>query len=296
MRTIHSRNMKQQKTIIIVAFLIIPLILIAVFSYYPAIKLVQQSFTNWDGSAPTYKYVGFKNYKYVFTDKDVLQTFKNTFAYFVVMLFQTALALYLAIILNGKIKGKNLFKSIIFMPFILNGVAVAYMFNYMYDFNQGPINVILRSIGLGSLAIKWLPANYFINFSLAFIGMWRYTGFAMVIFLGALQSISKDMYEAANIDGANFFETVRYITIPSIKRVIELNLFLGISGSLQAFFEAYVITGGGPAGMSDTFVTKTLNTAFKYSNFGRASAMGVVLVVIVIFIIGVPKLVLGSKE
>ena len=300
MNNFGSKSMKKQKTIIIILFLFIPVVLLAIFSYWPAIKLVQQSFTNWDGVRPFYKpyteYVGFQNYKYILGDTETIKTFQNTLAYFLVMLVQTVLALYLAIILNGKLKGKNFFKSVIFLPYILNGVAVAFMFNYLYDFNQGPLNVILRNVGLGNLAIRWLPASYFINFSLAFIGMWRYTGFAMVIFLGALQSIPKDLYEAANIDGANFFQTIKYITIPSIRRVIELNLFLGISGALQAYFEAFIITKGGPAGRSDTFVTKTLSTAFNFNQFGRASAMGVLLVLIVIVIIGAQKMALRTEE
>lgn len=292
-----NKSLKTQKLIIIVTFLTVPMILMGLFSYYPAIKLFQQSFTDWDGMRPFYKYVGFKNYKAVFNDTETLKTFQNTLAYFIIMIIQTILGLYLAIILNGTvIKFKNFFKSIIFMPYILNGVAIAYMFNYMYDYNKGPLNVFLRNIGLGQYAIRWLGDGYYINFSLAFIGMWQFTGFAMVIFLGALQSISQELYEAANLDGANFFQTTKYITMPSIKRVIELNLFLGIVGSLQAFSQAFLITKGGPAGRSDTFITKTLSTAFDFRNFGKASAMGVVLLIVVLVLVSIQRSVLKEEE
>ncbi|URZ18272.1 carbohydrate ABC transporter permease [Clostridium felsineum] len=291
-----SFNVKVQKRVLIIAFLVVPVFLMLLFSYYPAVKLFQQSFTNWDGVSPTYKYIGFKNYISVFTDTSSLKALLNNGAYLVGMFIQTAIALYLAIILNAKLKARNFFKSIVFMPYVLNGVAVAFMFNYIYDYNKGPLNVLLKSIGLGNYVVHWLPNSYFINISLAIIGVWQYTGLSMVLFLGALQSIPNDIYEAASLDGANFFQTVRYIIIPNIKRVLELVLFTGISGSLQAYFQPYVITKGGPAGMSDTFVTKLLSVAFQFQNFGKASAMSVVLLLFVVALIGVQKLFLGRKE
>ena len=281
--------LKTQRRCIIFFFLIFPLLFLCVFGYYPALKLVHMSFTDWDGFRPYYSYIGVENYIAILRDPDTLKTLQNNIAYFIVMLVQTVLALYFAIILDGKLKGRNFFKTVIFMPYILNGVAVAFMFSYLYDYTDGPINVLLHSIGLGDYAIRFLSDSYFINFSLAGIGMWRYTGFAMVIFLGALQTISKDLYEAAYIDGAHFFQTVRYITIPNIKRTIEINLLLGISGALQAFFEPFVITKGGPAGRSETFITWMLKMAFEFQNFGQAAAMSVLLLSIIMGIILIQK-------
>lgn len=287
---------KKQKIVIIILFLFIPVILLAAFTYYPAFKLFQLSFTDWNGATPAFHYIGISNYIDLFKDTDTLITLQNNLAYVLIMLIQTVVGLYFAIILNGKIKARNLFKSIIFMPYILNGVAIAFMFSYMYNYNDGPFNVLLRSIGLGRYAIRWLGDSYYINFSLALIGMWRYTGFMMVIFLAALQSVPKELYESSSLDGANYFQNIRYITIPSIKRIIELNLFLGFNGALQAFFEPFVLTQGGPAGRSDTFVTATLKIAFNFENFGKASAMGIVLMALILMVVGIQKIVLGRED
>ncbi len=284
-----NMSYKMQKRVILVLFLFVPLLLLATFSYFPAIKLIELSFSKWNGIAKSYPYVGFSNYLDIFNDPSMLMTFQNNAAYVVVALFQTIFALYLAVVLNSRVIFRNFFKSSIFMPTILNGVATAFMFNFLYNFESSPINTILRNIGLEQYAVKWLGAGYFSNFSLAFIGLWKNTGFAMVVFLGALQSIPKEYYEAADIDGANFLTKIRYIILPSIKTVVELNLFLSINGSLQAFFESFIITHGGPAGRTDTFVTKTVSTAFEFHNFGMASAMGVILMIIIMIVVSIQR-------
>jgi multiple sugar transport system permease protein len=266
------------------------------FSYYPAIKLFDFSFSNWDGFSKSYNYVGLSNYVDLWNDKTALMTFGNNAAYLLVYLVQNVFSLYFALILNGSIRKRNFFKTAIFMPYILNGVAVAYMFGFMYSYNDGPINILLRALSGGHFAIKWIGEGYYSNFSLGLIGFWRSLGFTMVLYLGALQSISKDLYEAADIDGANFFHKVRYISLPSIRQILELNLFMCLIGAMQTYFEPFVLTQGGPAGRTDTFVTSTLKIAFDFSNFGKASAMGVVLVIFAILIFAIQKKVLREKE
>lgn len=289
-----STSIKTQRKIVIVSFLIIPIAMLIVFCYYPAFKLFQYSFTNWDGLDPKLHYVGFKNYVDLFHDSKAITAVLNNGAYLIVMFIQTALAIYLAIILNGKLRGRNFFKSVLFLPYILNGVAVAFMFSYLYDANKGPINQFLSIFGVH--VKTFFPASYMGNFSLAFISMWMYTGFNMVLILGALQSIPNDVYEAASIDGAGFLQTAIYITIPNIKSILEYLLFTGISGSLQAYFQVYVMTNGGPAGLTDTFVTKSLYLAFNDNKYGKASAMSVMLLILVIILIAIQKLALGKDE
>jgi multiple sugar transport system permease protein len=163
------------------------------------------------------------------------------------------------------------------------------MFTYLYNYQEGPINQLLRKIGLEG--VQWLGASYFVNFSLAFVVLWRYLGFDMVVVLGALQSINPSLYESASIDGANFWHNICYITIPSIKPVIVLLLFLGLNGSLQVFFEPYVITQGGPMGLSHTFSTMAYNYAFQFQNMGKAAALGVILTTFVIIILAIQTIV-----
>ena len=287
--------LKQQKRLLLIGFLIMPLLLLVVFSFYPALKLFQLSFVQWNGYDPEMTFVGLDNFIDVFTDSMVTMTLGNSLAYFVMLLIQTVLALYLAVILDGQIRARNFFRTVNFMPYILNCVAVAFMFSYMYNYNDSPVNYLVRNLKMGS-GITFFADNYLINFSLAFISLWRFTGFNMVIFLSALQSIPSELYESASLDGAHFFQHIRYITIPGIKRMIGLMLFLGFNGCLQVFFEPMVITQGGPGGLSETWVTKTISIAFRFQNFGKASAMGVVLLVIIFGVLGMERLFARGKR
>ncbi len=281
------KNLNKDKYVIIISFLFFPLLLLMMFSYYPALKQFELSFLRWDGFSPTREFVGFDNYIDVLKDRETLMTLQNNLVYLAVMLVQTALALYLAIVLDGWIKAKNFFKAVIFLPYILNGIAVAFMFSYMYDFDVSPINEILRSLGFKG--IHFLNGNYIDNLALAGIGMWRYTGLSMVIFLGALQSIPKELYEAAAIDGAGYWKMICCITIPNIKRILNVTLLLGINGAMQAYYEAFVITRGGPAGRTHTFITSTLEIAFQFRNYGKASALAVVLLFIILLIVFIQR-------
>lgn len=284
-----------EKVLLSVSFLGLPIVFLAVFNYYPALKLIQLSFTEWDGMSADFSYVGWRNFRELLGDSSVLQAFLNTLAYVGAMLIQTAIALYLAIVLDGKLRAKNWFKSIISLPFILNGVAVIYMFNLLYDGQFGPLNELLKMVGLGP--VEWLPHSYGINVSLAFMGIWKNTGFAMIIFLGALQSIPRDIYEAAEIDGAHYFQRIRYISIPSIVLILELNLFLGLNGAMQAYQESFIMyPAGSPGSIAETLMTKTLNTAFRFSQFGKASALAVMLMLFILTMVLLQRLILKEKE
>ncbi|MDR6552252.1 sugar ABC transporter permease [Paenibacillus qinlingensis] len=288
------RRYDYQKGLTILAFLVLPVVLLITFTYWPALKLFQMSFSKWDGISPDMQFVGIKNYLDVFEDTDVWISVKNNGAYIVAMLVQNVIGLYFAIILSTKMKGKNFFRSILFMPNILNGIAIAFMFNYLYNYTNSPLNAALKWIGMNP--VHWLPENYLINFSLAFIGTWMFTGWCMVVYLAGLQSIPKDVYEAASIDGASFHQMIRYMIIPNIITVFELNLFLGINGALQAYFQPFVLTKGGPYGLSDTFVSKSLAIAFEFSNYGKAAAMAVVMLIIVAIVVGLQRLWLSKGE
>ncbi len=289
-------NAKNKDRLIIAAFLVIPLLLLLVFSYYPIVKLFQLSVSDWNGMTTEINYVGMKNFKDIFTQKEFFAVFLNNMAYIITAVAQQIVGLLLAILLDSNLKGKKGFRGLIFMPYIINGIAIAFMFNYMYDFEKSPVNTFLRSVGLGHLMIHFLGADYASNFSLSFISFWRYVGYTMVIFLAALQSIPKDIYEAARVDGANFYQLITKITLPNMKTMIQISLILSINGALQAYFEPFILTKGGPSGRTDTFITKTLSLAFDYNKFGKAAAMGVILLFIILAIVAVQQVVFKEKE
>ncbi|WP_435530131.1 carbohydrate ABC transporter permease [Paenibacillus vini] len=284
----------RQKNIIIFTFLLIPVALLLLFTYYPAAKLVFFSFTDWDGYSPEKPWVGLDNYKEVFSNPDIFGVFTHNFAYFVMGLIQNVVAIYFAVVLNGRLRGRNGFRLLLFLPYIMNGVAVAFMFGYVFDTTQGSLNLFLNSIGLTKLGeTSWLGTAGLVNYSLASTGLWRFMGYNMVIYIASLQAIPKDIYEASKIDGANAWQTFWRITLPNIKPVIQLNLFLTVTGALEVFDLPFVLTKGGPAGASQTYVQRVVETAFAFNNYGLASAMSIILLFFVIAVVGLQQFVLS---
>ncbi|GIP52688.1 ABC transporter permease [Paenibacillus vini] len=290
----RTMTYNRQKNIIIFTFLLIPVALLLLFTYYPAAKLVFFSFTDWDGYSPEKPWVGLDNYKEVFSNPDIFGVFTHNFAYFVMGLIQNVVAIYFAVVLNGRLRGRNGFRLLLFLPYIMNGVAVAFMFGYVFDTTQGSLNLFLNSIGLTKLGeTSWLGTAGLVNYSLASTGLWRFMGYNMVIYIASLQAIPKDIYEASKIDGANAWQTFWRITLPNMKPVIQLNLFLTVTGALEVFDLPFVLTKGGPAGASQTYVQRVVDTAFAFNNYGLASAMSIILLFFVIAVVGLQQFVLS---
>nr|WP_154121551.1 sugar ABC transporter permease [Paenibacillus monticola] len=272
---------KNQRILIILLFSLVPIVLLFTFAYLPVIKMFQYSFTSWNGLSKTMEYVGFDNYKTIFTKPEYFAVFKVSLYYFFATFVQMALALYFATILSFNVRMKNLFKGILFFPTLLNGVAIGFIFLFFFK-PDGTLDTILQMIGLESLQQKWLLNPKLINISLAGASLWRYMGMNFIIFLGAISSIGKDIYEASDIDGANRWHQFKHIILPSIRRILQLNLILAVSGAIGVFEIPYVMTGGSNG--SGTFVIQTVDLAFKYSKLGLASAMAVVLLGIVLIV------------
>lgn len=285
---------QQQKITLIVSFLIVPLVLLLTFTYYPAMRLIYLSFTSWDGLAPVKTWVGLHNYQEIVGNLEVFYIFLHNVAYFVGGILQNIIAFIFAVLLNSKLKGRNAFRTVLFLPYIMNGVAVAFMFGYVFDTNTGSLNYFLHLLGIDP--VSWLGKPGLVNISLASISAWKFMGFNMVVYLGALQSLPEDLYEAAKIDGARRFQVLRYITLPGMRKIIELNLFLTVIGALEVFDLPFVLTKGGPLAASKTYVQQTVETAFQYNNFGLASAMSVLLMVVVIVVVSAQRRIVGGKE
>lgn len=268
---------KYQRRIIIFLFLIIPLAFLLLFTYLPAINMISYSFTSWKGyGAKTF--VGLQNYIDIFSNPDIFGAFKNSIYYFIGGIIQLIVAFYLAVLVNSKLKGKNFFKSIFFFPYLINGVAISLMFLFFFQ-PEGTLDTVMKIFGLEKYITLWLGNENVVNYSLAFTSIWRYIGYSFIIFLGAMQSVSTEVLEAAEIDGAGEWHKIRYILVPSVKNIIKLNLILNISGAISVFEMPYIMTGG--ANGSSTFVIETMNTAFKFNQVGKASAMAVVVMFVV---------------
>nr|WP_261805921.1 sugar ABC transporter permease [Lapidilactobacillus luobeiensis] len=276
-----SFDYRKQKRLIVVLFTVIPVILLLVFSYYPLVKMIQYSLTDWDGFSPSSNFVGLKNYKTVFTNPTYFSVFRTSLYYFIATFFQLGFALLFATLLSFKVKFANFWKGVLFFPYLLNGVAIGFIFLYFYK-QQGTLDTVMNFFGLHNQIKLWLGDRSINNISLAFTSVWRYTGFNFLIFLGAIQSINPEVYEAAEMDGANRWNQFKYIIIPGIKEILFLNIILGVSGSLSVFDIPYIMTSGSNG--TNTFVIQTIDTAFKYNKLGLASAMAIILLLIVIVV------------
>ncbi|MEW4369430.1 carbohydrate ABC transporter permease [Paenibacillus kandeliae] len=270
-----------QRKVIIVGFSAVPLLLLIVFSYLPVINMFKYSFTDWNGYSKHMDMVGFKNYVRIFTEPEYFSVFKVSLYYFFGTFVQMGLALYFATILSFQVRFKNWFKGILFFPYMLNGVAIGFIFLFFFR-PDGTLDTLLQAVGLGQYIQLWLGNPDIINYSLAGASVWRYMGFNFIIFLGAISSIDRDVYEASDIDGANRWHQFRHIILPSIQKIVQLNIILAISGAISAFDIPYIMVDGSNG--SETFVIQTINLAFKYSKLGLASALAVVLLFIVILV------------
>lgn len=283
-----------QRRIVIFGFLICPLSLLALFSLYPFVQLIWFSLTDWDGMSPDKTFVGLQNYSYILNeDPRLLKPMVNSLYYFAGSVLQLALATYFAVILSRKLPGSNLFRMILFLPFVLNSVAVSIIFR---DFLQidGGLDSLLMTIGLEDLGQEWVQDPDLVKWSLVFASVWRYLGFQLLITYGALQSVPQDQYEAARIEGASEWQQFWYITFPSIRMILGLQMILATVGSLEVFDVPFLITGG--ANDTKTFIMAVIEEAFEFRRVGMASAMSVILVVIVMLVVTMQRLLMTEKK
>jgi raffinose/stachyose/melibiose transport system permease protein len=180
-----------------------------------------------------------------------------------------------------------------FFPFLINGVAIGMIFLFFFQ-PGGTLDSALKLVGLESLSQQWMGDPGVVNYSLASTSVWRYMGLNFVLFLGAIQSIPAYIYEAAEIDGANRWHQFRYLILPGIKPVVGLSFILAISGSLSVFEIPYIMTGG--ANGSETFVIQAVNFAFKFRKFGLASAMAVVLLLIILLVTWIQRRIAPDEK
>lgn len=224
-------------------------------------------------------FVGWQNYIDVFQRSDCFRALKLSLYYIAGALIQLVIALYLATLLSFKTKGGNIFKGVMFFPYLINGIAIGFIFKFFYT--RGFVfDTVLQWCGFDLENLPyWLRDQSINNWSLVASSVWRYFGQNMVLFIGAIMSVDAEMYEAAELDGANKFQQFRHIILPSIKTIVTLNVILSITGSLSAFEPSYVITSG--ANGTGTYFVIMDRIAHTSQKVGLACAMAVVLLGII---------------
>ncbi|MET8947016.1 sugar ABC transporter permease [Streptomyces sp. NPDC004542] len=273
-------------------FLLVPLVLLITFTYVPVANMIYYSFTDWDGVSPEIHLTGTDNYVELFTRPELFRVFFVSFYYLAASAVQIVIALYFATVLSFNLRLRNLFKGILFFPYLINGVAIGFVFLYFFQ-DGGTLDSVLSWFGAGT-DHAWLGTPTSANVSLAGVSVWRFTGLNFVLFLGAIQSIPGELYEAAELDGASRWHQFRYLILPSIRPVVSLSVILAVSGSLSVFEIPYIMTGGATG--TTTFVIQTVKLAFQFNKTGLASAAAVVLLLIILLITWIQRRLVPDEK
>ena len=255
-------------------------ILFLIFGVYPVLFSLYLSFTEWKGLGPI-KFVGLKNFELLLRDKVFLQSLTNgVILFFLYVPVMTFLALVLAVILNSKrVRGFRFFRTVIFIPYIMNIVAAGFTFRLMLNEKYGLVNALLGMFNIPP--VPWLESVWGGRFSVALLVIWAWLGYNMVIMLAGLQTIPSELTDAALIDGASPTQAFFYVTIPLMRPVILFSVVLSTMGSFNLFSEVYNLTnGGGPVNATITPVIVIFNEAFRDFSLGYASAMAYVYFII----------------
>ncbi|MDP9751293.1 carbohydrate ABC transporter permease [Thermoanaerobacter pentosaceus] len=268
----------------VLPFIGLGLVLLSVFVVYPQIKNIYMAFTNYNimPGQPS-EFVGFANFMRAFHSEKFWLAFRNTVLYGVVTVpGQMAIGLIVAVLINNVIKGKNLYKVMIYIPVITSWIVVSLIFKYLFtDGKEGLINYALLKLHLISKPISWLQNTWTANFVIWVLGIWKGIGWVMVIYLAALQGIPNELYEAAEVDGANPVQTFFKIIIPLIKPTTFFILINLIIGAFGVFIQVMMITNGAPLGTTDVLLNYMYNRAFSDFEFGYASAISVIIGIVI---------------
>ncbi|MFA6349663.1 MAG: sugar ABC transporter permease [Candidatus Omnitrophota bacterium] len=261
-------------------------IIFSLFYLIPFLYVFQLGLFEWDGILPTKIFIGLDNFIEVFTQDKIWWTSMLNAGYItlIALTFQNAVAFLLALACDRDIKMKNFYRLIFFIPPVLSEVVVGLVWQWILDGNYGMFNTWLRGMGLPGLAHNWLSDPNTALTAVAIVHCWKGFGWGFLIFLAGLQTIPRELYEAARVDGANAAQSFRNVTIPLMVPVAVLVAILTILGSMQAFVLIIAMTGGGPAYHTQVPVLRILASMRASSRFGYACAQGITFGLILVAI------------
>lgn len=265
-------------------FLAPTLIGLGIFTFLPIIGSLALAFFRWDIiTAP--RFVGLDNFIDIAADPTIRVSFANTLLFVVVAVaLQLVVALALAVLVNSKLPKvvQSFFRSALFFPLILSAASVSIIMSYLFNENFGAVNHVLSWFGIGN--VGWLTTSGGAVVVVVLVYVWQNFGFSFLLFLGGLASIPKEVYEAGQVDGASSWQQFWRITLPLVSPTTLVASVMAIIAALQIFDQPYVLTRGGPGDATRTAVMVIYESAFKQLEFGRASAIGIVLTVIIMLV------------
>ncbi|MFC7394526.1 carbohydrate ABC transporter permease [Scopulibacillus cellulosilyticus] len=276
-------GLKKEK-ITSLCFVLPALVLLIVFWIYPMLHALVLSFQKYNLLNGSSTFVGLENYQSLFSDKEFFKSLIHSFYFAVIVIpIQTAIALGLALLIKNKIRGIGIFRAIYFLPVAVSFAVASTIFKLIYNKNYGLLNSLLVSLGIH-------PIDFLSNPNLAMIGIiilciWKAVGFFMLVFLAGLNNIPDELYEAAQIDGANALQKFIYITMPMLKRTTAFVVIITTIDAFKVFVPMYITTdGGGPAGSTENLVLFIYEAAFRLLNIGYAAAAACIFFIIVLII------------
>ncbi|MFC2134706.1 carbohydrate ABC transporter permease [Bacteroidota bacterium] len=258
-----------------------------VFVAFPVVFTIVLTFHKWNIIAPM-EYTGLNNFIRLFNDKTFFKSLLNTLVFLVIHIpLQIIVALFLAEILNQKIKLRGFFRAAFFLPVIVSGVVVTMLWEQLYGFDTGLLNRLLTQIGLSK--VGWLVNPDIAMPSIALMATWKNVGLYIVLFLVGLQTVPKHYYEAADLEGANHWQKFFYITLPMINPTIFMVVILSTIGGFSLFIEPYIMTGGGPLNSTISAVLYIYKQGFFYYHMGYAATLGFFFALVILGVVMIQK-------
>jgi raffinose/stachyose/melibiose transport system permease protein len=277
-------------------FAVPALVLFAFVVLIPSGRGVYYAFTNWDGLDPHFSVVGLDNFRQLLRDPQAKQAITHTLLIAVaITVVQNGVGLLLALGVNSRIRSRNVLRVFLFAPAVVTPIVTAYLWRNLLG-PSGAVNSLLGAVGLGSWQQDWLGDPGLALWSIVGVIVWQFCGYSMVIFLAGLQSIPREIHEAAAIDGGGAVRRFWSVTRPLLGPAFTINLMLSIIGGIKLFDQVYALTGGGPGHATDTMSTLIYKDAFTLGEFGYSIALAVVLTIIVAVVSSGQYFVLSRNE
>jgi raffinose/stachyose/melibiose transport system permease protein len=262
---------------------VLPVIIILIFiRFYPIVMAIYRSFTNWNGLYRS-DWIGLRNYVEIFTNSPFWTLLRNSMVLLLTVPLQLIIGILVAVLLYEEVKGWRFFRTIVYLPQIIAAITIGFLFRIAFSLD-GPINLVLRKLSLDSLAINWLSNTASALFVLVFCLTWFSIGWQAIVILGGMSKISPEVFEAAKLDGASFWQRTFYVVIPMITRTIEYAVIMSMVWTLTSIFAfIYSITAGGP-GYETSTIDYMIYTKFYQAGapYGSASALSVILLIIIL--------------
>jgi raffinose/stachyose/melibiose transport system permease protein len=277
-------------------FLLPALFFLIMIVLLPSVQGSLYAFTNWDGLAQHFNFIGLTNFRELSTDPLGLAALGHTLIITgVVMVGQNVVGMLLALGVTSKIKSKGLLRLVFFIPVIVAPVIVAELWTYVYQ-PGGPLDDLLRAVGLSGEEKIWLGNENVALWAVIMVILWQYAGFSMIVFMAGLQNVPTEILEAARVDGAGPYRTFFRVTLPQLRPSIVIGVALALLGGLKTFDQVWVMTQGGPGTSTQTLSTAIYQSAFVFGRYGYATALALILTAVAVIFVSAQRFILSRER